>query len=232
MSDNSLVTSVPNISDSRPILVIPVGSFEQHGPHLPLDTDTQIALSIAHTATESLCREGIHLVLGPTIAVSASDEHRGFPGTLSIGTEGCAALFVAVARSATWARGVIFVNGHGGNADAIRIAAQELHDEDVLHAFWSVSGFPDNDSHAGCAETSLMLHIAPHTVQTEKFEVGNTQPLADIMPAMRHDGVAGVSPNGVLGDPREATAQYGAELFARNVKSLIMLVTQCHSQWA
>lgn len=231
MSDANGSGSVSDHSEMFPILIVPVGAFEQHGPHLPFDTDTQIAVAVSRAATAELRGENIAVAQGSAISISASDEHRGFPGTLSIGTEGCATVLVAIARSATWTRGVIFANGHGGNADAIHIATKALHDGGVPHAFWSVTGFSDNDSHAGYAETSLMLHIAPEAVNTDRMVPGNTQRLVDIMPTMRQKGVAGVSPNGVLGDPRGASAEFGAELFASNVTSLVAMARQCHTRW-
>ena len=94
-----------------PIVLIPVGSTEQHGPHLPLATDTWIA--------EELAGRAIHqtdgLMVGPTISVSASGEHAGFAGTLSIGLEVMTMVVVELVRSADWAAGVVLVNGHGGN---------------------------------------------------------------------------------------------------------------------
>lgn len=217
-------------------MLVPVGAFEQHGAHLPLDTDTQIAVSIASEAATRCKERGVPLFRAPAIEISASDEHLGFRGTLSIGTESLAHAFVAIARSVSsnsesWSRGVIFVNGHGGNADAINIAGAQLASEQIAHTFWNVSGYSDNDSHAGHAETSLMLHIAPDEVRLDLAEKGNTERLGDVMPAMRKGGVRAVSANGVLGDPRGANAHDGARLFEQNVVSLVDCIVQCHTNW-
>ncbi|MFN5650364.1 MAG: creatininase family protein, partial [Actinomycetes bacterium] len=96
------------------LVVVPLGSWEQHGPHLPPDTDSVIISAVVAAAAGG--REGI--TVAPTLGITASDEHAGFGGTLSIGTEATAAAVVAIARSASWASGVLFANGHGGNADA------------------------------------------------------------------------------------------------------------------
>src|SRR3954449_5713373 len=100
---------------ASPILLLPVGSCEQHGPHLPLHTDTVIATALACGVAErrSDC------VVAPPITIGASGEHQGFAGTLSIGTDAMTNVLIELVRSADWAAGVVFVNGHGGNAAAM-----------------------------------------------------------------------------------------------------------------
>lgn len=234
MSESS-VRHVPISSSdttrNRPILLVPVGAFEQHGPHLPLDTDTQIAVALCDATFEACEKRGTPLVVGPPLTVTASDEHRGFTGTLSIGTEATAEIFSALAESASWSRGVVFVNGHGGNADAITLAHDRLARRNITHTFWSVTGYATNDSHAGRGETSLMLHVAPHLVRSDKFVTGNTNELSTLLATMRTSGVQAVSPNGVLGDPHGANAEEGKELFARNVASLVDCVVTCNQRW-
>ena len=202
---------------ASPILVIPVGSFEQHGPHLPLDTDSRIALALAERLVAALSTRAI---LGPTVTITASGEHQGFAGTLSIGTETTARVFEEIARSADWTAGIVFVNGHGGNADAIATARGTMRTERRHVLFWSPSAQPGDDHHAGLTETSVMMHLDPSSVDTSRFVAGNTAPIADISSALRTHGVKGVSPNGILGDPTGSSAEHGRHLFEHWVAEL------------
>lgn len=202
----------PEVPDGA-VLVVPVGSCEQHGPHLPLDTDLRIASHLS----DRLAATRDDVVVAPAVTVGASGEHRGFPGTLSIGTLALETLVVELVRSALPPEGdgpfagVVLVNGHGGNVEALGRAQALLADEgrDVL--VWHPR-VPGGDSHAGRTETSLLLHLDPGCVRTGRIEVGSTARWRDIGPVVTRDGLAAVTPNGVLGDPRDATAREGAEV--------------------
>lgn len=203
-----------------PIVLVPVGSLEQHGPHLPVDTDTRIAVAVAERA--ALGRGDV--VVAPPIAIGASGEHAGFPGTLSIGTEALRSVLVELGRSADRFGGVIFVNGHGGNHEAIRDAVQILTGEGRSVRSWSTS-VPGGDAHAGRTETSLLLAIAPETVRLERAEPGATEPFGELVDRLRDEGVRSVSPNGVLGDPDGANAAEGSAMLGALVDSLTALLT-------
>ena len=207
----------------RRLLVVPLGSLEQHGPHLPMDTDTRIASAVASRT----CAGRAGVAVAPPIAIGASGEHADFPGTLSIGTEALTLLLIELGRHASlhWPT-TLLVNGHGGNVPAITRALGRLRAEgrrcDAWHA--SLDGDPGEgspgDAHAGRFETSVMLALAPDQVRVAAAAPGERRPLAEIMPALRARGVRAVSPNGVLGDPSGASAAEGARLLDRLVAGL------------
>lgn len=199
------------------LLVVPVGSLEQHGPHLPLDTDTVIARAVAHEAAQQLTAAGTTTWVSPAIPLGSSGEHQDFCGTISIGTEVLRQVALETVRSArTWVPRVLFVNGHGGNRDALDGAVAQLIREghDVA---WAPCAPPGADLHAGRAETSVMLALRPESVRRDRAERGITLPLREILPAMRVGGVSAVSSNGVLGDPTGADADEGRRLLAAMV---------------
>ncbi len=202
------------------LLVVPLGSVEQHGHHLPLATDTLVADAVARAALPEL--DGA--LLGPALPYGASGEHEDFPGTVSIGTEALALLLLELGRSAgRWADRVLIVNGHGGNLAALGSAVPRLRAEgrDVA---WFPCASPNGDAHAGRTETSLVLHVEPGRVRLDDAVPGETAPLAGLLPRLRAEGVRAVSPTGVLGDPAGASAAEGAELLAAMTRRLVAAV--------
>ncbi len=191
----------------RPLLAVPLGSVEQHGPHLPLATDTVVAEAVVRAAR-------LDAVVAPAVPYGASGEHEGFPGTVSIGTDALTTLLVEYGRSACrWAGRLLVVNGHGGNLDALRSAVPLLRAEG-RDAAWFPCGVPGGDAHAGRTETSLLAHLEPGSVRTDRSVAGVTTPVGDLLPRLRAEGVRAVSPTGVLGDPAGASAEEGARLLA------------------
>ncbi|MEU9343793.1 mycofactocin biosynthesis peptidyl-dipeptidase MftE [Streptomyces sp. NPDC048278] len=198
----------------RPLVLVPIGSTEQHGPHLPLDTDTVIARSVAVGTANEL--PGSPLV-APALPYGASGEHAHFPGTVSIGHEALASVIVELVRSLSlWAGSVVLVSGHGGNAPTLATAVPRMRAEghDVA---WTGCAVPGADAHAGRTETSLMLHLAPKDVRTDAAVVGDVRPVTALLPELVAHGVRAVSPSGVLGDPTGASAEEGRRLLASMV---------------
>ncbi len=212
----------PTVPEGAPVLV-PVGSTEQHGPHLPFHTDSTIAEAVARGLARQLPYRDV--VLAPALAYGASGEHAGFPGTLSIGHEALHTVLVETVRSLSlWAGRVVLVNGHGGNVTSLDAACTQLRHEghDVT---WLGCAPPGGDAHAGRTETSVMLHLAPHDVRLPQAAPGDTRPLPELLPHLMANGVRGVSPNGVLGDPAGATAEEGRALVEAMVTRAVRLVT-------
>jgi mycofactocin system creatininase family protein len=204
------------VSRSGGWLVIPLGSTEQHGPHLPVTTDTDVAVAIAEGAAG---REG-RLTVAPAVAYGASGEHQGFPGTLSIGQDATELLLLELGRSAaTDFAGAVVVSAHGGNAAPVARAMARLAEEG--HPVWSWSPSWSGDLHAGRTETSLMLAIAPDRVRLDRARPGDRRGLDELLPLLHAGGVSSVSANGVLGDPAGSSADEGARLLDRAIEELL-----------
>ncbi len=208
----------------RALLAVPVGSLEQHGPHLPFDTDTRIAVAVAL----GLADRCAHVAVAPAIPYGASGEHAGFPGTLLVGHEVLADLLLELVRSARATfSGVVVVNAHGGNGETLETLRRRsaAEGDDVL--VWQVA-VRGGDAHAGRTETSLLLAIDPSVVDLDHAEAGNTERLEALLPRLRSVGVRPISSNGVLGDPAGASSEEGRALLESLVNDLVGAVA---SRW-
>jgi creatinine amidohydrolase len=188
-------------------LAVPLGSTEQHGPHLPLSTDTDIAVELCRR----LASVRSDVLVAPALAYGSSGEHDGFAGTLSIGQDAVEQVVLELGRSATRTfRHVLFVSAHGGNAAPVARAVSRLRararDVSVYQPRWA------GDPHAGHHETSMQLALDPVRVQMGRAVTGDTRALAMLMPELAANGVRAVSATGVLGDPTRATQADGAAL--------------------
>lgn len=210
----------------KPLVLVPIGSTEQHGPHLPFETDTLIATAAAERIAQALQNHDTDVIVAPAIAYGASGEHQEFPGTVSIGHDALRMQIVELVRSlATWAGRIVFVNGHGGNistlASAITQMRQEQHDVAWLACTFEFAG----DAHAGSIETSVMLHLAPEKVRMDKATPGQLASLEKMLPLLMAKGVRAASPTGVLGDPTTATAETGRQMMDQLVQASAAILT-------
>jgi creatinine amidohydrolase len=198
------------------VLAVPVGSTEQHGPHLPLSTDTDIAVALCGRLAAA--RDDV--LVAPSVAYGSAGEHAGFPGTLSIGQTALELLVLELVRSATdtFSR-VLLVSAHGGNAGPVTRAVGRLRAEsrDVRLHQPTWHGHP----HAGRPETSMVLALTPDRVRMERAVVGDTRPLTELLPRLCSGGVRAVHESGVLGDPTGADAAEGTALLDHLAATLI-----------
>ncbi|HTU38726.1 MAG TPA: mycofactocin biosynthesis peptidyl-dipeptidase MftE [Acidimicrobiales bacterium] len=203
------------------VLAVPVGSLEQHGPHLPLDTDTRIATAVA----AGLVTRCPYVAQAPPVPYGASGEHAAFPGTLLVGHAVLTDFLLEVVRSSRASFvGVVVINAHGGNGPALEMLQQRstAEGDDVL--VWGAS-VREGDAHAGRTETSMLLAIDPSVVDLARAEAGVTEPVESLLSRLRTLGVRPVSSNGVLGDPAGANAQEGKALLDSLVSDLVGAVT-------
>jgi creatinine amidohydrolase len=202
--------------------LVPVGATEQHGPHLPTDTDTRVASALCDAVAGAVEKT----IVLPPIAVGCSLGHgTTFPGTLSLFPEELARILF---RYAEWSAHsgltrLIFVNAHMGNVGSLSIATDRLRFlrpdlqsgwVDWWHANADVReavAADGEDIHANRAETSIMLHIAPESVDVEAMSGADDIDRTDGL-TFRYTAAA-LSRNGVTGRPSEATAEQGRALF-------------------
>lgn len=208
-------------------VILPLGATEQHGPHLPLATDTIRAKALADRLAGRL---GPGSLVAPALPFGCSDEHSGFPGLLGLGAETLARVVLDIARRLTgWGvRRLVLLSAHGGNGEALEHALallrQELPDlevrtndhlETIAPALLEVArrdGISANvlGLHAGEGETSEMLHLRPDLVRLDDATPGFTGDMEAVLDKLREGGMRAVTEVGVLGDPTRAEGGRGA----------------------
>ncbi|MGW7492589.1 mycofactocin biosynthesis peptidyl-dipeptidase MftE [Streptomyces sp. NPDC054786] len=207
---------IGELAQEGAVLAVPLGATEQHGPHLPLSCDTDIAVALC----EGLAAARSDILIAPPLGYGSSGEHAGFAGTLSIGQQATELLVLELGRSATETfRHVVFVSAHGGNAEPVQRAVERLRAEsrDIALHMPSWRG----DPHAGRPETSLLMEVRPTVVRPHLAVPGDTRPLGELMPMLRTGGLRAVTATGVLGDPTGASAPEGRSLLDSLTAALI-----------
>ena len=212
-----LTTSAEEGERATRVALLPVGSLEQHGPHLPLVTDTVIACTVAAALADA------HPVrVLPPLTLSCSHEHAAWPGTVSISARTLHAVVTDVAdslrRSGT--PRLVLVNGHGGNHVLANVVQEsggamalfpQAHEWEAARSAAGMATDNDTDMHAGELETSVLLHAHPEMVGPEAAGADHVAGPRDHMPTL---GLAPYTPTGVVGRPSLATADKGGRLLA------------------
>jgi creatinine amidohydrolase/Fe(II)-dependent formamide hydrolase-like protein len=222
--------------------LLPVGAIEQHGPHLPLDTDAFDAAFLANQVAEA-CPHPRPLVL-PLVPYGVSYHHEDFPGTISVSNEALAQLVFDIGMSCA-RNGIcklVIVNGHGGNTPTLQFAAQMINRDANIFTCVDTGETSNvdlaelcetaNDVHAGEIETSTCLATRPDLVdmdRAEAFVPAFSSRYLDFTAKRSVEWYARtsrISPSGVLGDPLRASAEKGARIWQIMVNNLVELVEE------
>jgi creatinine amidohydrolase len=235
------------------ILVLPVGSIEQHGPHLPVSTDTICADALAHEGTQRVIDE-IPVLVGPAVWAGNSPYHVGFPGRIDVTFSMLVEFYEELADSAldSGFDALLFLNGHGGNHNAIGGASKAIGLDHPDVAVLAVTYFglaaefiddirdsePGGMNHAGELETSLMLHLRPDLVREDLVKGTHLdEPYTHAYDDMYEGGPLSVhrleeeySENGAVGAPEFASAEKGEAIFENLLDEMSLLLAEIYEQ--
>lgn len=224
-----------HLSSDEAMAIVPIAATEQHGPHLPLSTDSLIGDELAYRCA----RRFENALVAPTIRIGTSPFHREFAGSLSISPEGLMSLVRDIAHSleSHGVEHIVLLPSHGGNFPSINALAPELAAElqtATLHTLADLerlselmndglheAGIDDDEPvvHAGATETAIMLTIAPSLVREDEIEPGYEGSLS--MGGLLNNGFSQYTTTGVLGDPTNATAMAGEAILQAIVDAYV-----------
>lgn len=231
------------IDPMRTIAILPTAAVEQHGPHLPVGTDTIINEGLL-ALLRARAPDHLDLRILPVQCVGKSNEHLWAPGTLTLTAETALRAWTEIGLSVARAgvRKIVIVNSHGGNTDLVSIVARELRVQAGMLAVrlgWGAFGPPEGlwseqetrfGIHGGDAETSLVLHFRPETVdmsQARDFRsTAETGPISPVGPVAYGWIASDVNPDGVVGQAHLATAEKGRIAADKMVADMIALLEE------
>lgn len=243
----------PEVSEATArswIAVLPLAATEQHGPHLPLETDVLIAQAYL-TRVRAILPRDLPATFLPVEPVGISTEHIAYPGTQTLSTRDALDRWIALGENVA-ARGVrklVIVSSHGGNSAAMALIAQDLrarHDMLAVTTSWSRFGAPDGlfaadelrfGIHGGAVETSIMLAAFPDTVRRDHiadFDSADRSMarefrwLSAARPAPFAWAAQDLNPAGVVGDATKARADKGRALIEHGARAFVELLTDMH----
>ena len=214
------------------IVVLPVASIEQHGPHLPVEVDSMLGEEVAARTAAKVAAKGEHILVLPVLWTGLSEHHMSFGGTITLDNAAFGAVVEGVVRSILrhGFRRIVLLNAHGGNENALRHITDDLTPKlgvpIVQFTYWYAAAVPiakiletqGGLSHACEAETSMMMAVRPELVATDRIPLAkaNTTPSVDDIVGggvYRWRSVGSRSSSGVIGNPEAASAEKGERLF-------------------
>ena len=225
--------------NDRSIIIQPLGAIEQHGHHLPVNTDQVVANEVSRAVVEEY-GDDLDLWLLPTLSYTKSNEHARFPGTIWMSQHTMASMLDDIGRSVAMlpTKRLVFLNAHGGNSALLQTANREVRLAHGLMTFTTHPGLPADQGgtspkdelgmgiHGGTDETSIMLHLRPDLVDMSVATRNVPAKLAENK-YVRFGGAVSFGwlssdfgPDGHIGDPLPATAERGKELFEGSVRML------------
>lgn len=235
-------TEFAGFDPHRTVAVLPTAAIEQHGPHLPVGTDTMIATGMLEEVRR-LCSEDLRILILPVQAVGKSNEHLHAKGTLTLSAETALRAWTEIGLSVARAgvRKLVIVNSHGGNLDLVSILTRELRVQAGMLAVkcqWSGFGHPAGmfdahelrfGIHGGDVETSLMLAFRPECVDMAAAEdnrsTAEQAPVSPIGPVSYGWIASDLNPSGTVGNAAIATAAKGKATAAYQAAGLLELIT-------
>lgn len=237
---------VDRVLSASSVIVQPLGAIEQHGPHLPLNTDLAIASAVAEVAVPRAVAAGVDAWLLPPLVYTKSNEHAWSAGTIWMSARTMLSVLEDIGRcvAATKARKLVFLNGHGGNSALVAMANRELRLQFGLETFLAHPTQPADQGgasppselgmgvHGGTDETSMMLHLHPELVDMSKA----VRDVPEHLAANRHVRFGGsvafgwlsndFGDHGHIGDPTQASAELGRQLFDGAVSTFVDVLAE------
>jgi len=252
--ENISFTAVDKLDREKTIVVLPCGSMEQHGPHLPNGMDTTLAIKVLEQSMHNLETEVDCLVI-PPISIGQSPEHMDFPGTITFTAETYIRMLKEIAHSVArhGFKKMYIVNGHGGNIAAISSAAFDIRDEYNLKVFmfnvWAVivglanqhskrEASNKTDSHGGEIETSIMLYLTPENVHmemavdedNEKLTAGDVVQMGGPI-SFNWNSLEDIAPSGISGKASLGTVEKGEAIFNALVDLCTKGLLEVSTKW-
>jgi creatinine amidohydrolase len=234
------------------VAVLPVGTIEQHGPHLPLATDVLTATEVSRRAVERIPDEAVLL---PSVCYAFNEHHLDFPGTIAVDGETFARYVTDIGRSLAHHgfRKILMVNGHGSNVPFLDIAARNVTNRTeaicAMASWWSLvprelfaelreSAYPGGMAHGCELETSALLYLRADLVRMDLAQPDFPSQRSEFFywdlerpsPVYFQEFFSRYSRTGTLGDPTKATAEKGRRFVEGVVERMIALIRELRAR--